>query len=183
MKDFEVCRADKPFQTLGEYDTREAALTAAILAWDAQEQTGDPIRVISYTDCVPKQIALFKDQERAVIEGLIPAIEQANDCILEHEISLEARFHGDYTAEEWKSYNQFLDQMEREMHLVAKAFNQAGLYLHITRECVDVSDFEWVKHNYPDVTELDIELFVAIRVGRWLYELQSHKWTRFDVRL
>ena len=154
-----------------EYNTREEALTAAILAWDAQGQTGEPVNV--YED-YGKTIFTFEDKERLAIEHLIPAIEHANSVLLERESYFATST--DYTKEEEKNYTTFIRREKANMNKVISALAGANLRLNIGFEEINVADNELVKYNYPDVSELYIEQITCVSIGRWLYHIQSKEW-------
>ncbi len=157
-----------------EYATRAEALTAAVLKWDAQGQTGDPVEVIE-VGVKAKRFFLLEDRERAAVESLIPKVEQANAILLERETDC---IMGKYSKEEEKSYDAFLARMKHGMKCAVYALAGADLRPTITSEEIDVTDEEWIKFNYPDV-DVCIEQFTYIGVGRWGCNAKTHEWLRY----
>ena len=160
-----------------EYSTRAEALMAAMLAWDAQDQTGEPVKV--YED-YGKTIFVFEDKERAAIENLIPAIEHANSVLLEHESFLKTST--DCTKEDEKRYEKVLRRGKSDMDKVISALAGANLRPVFIFEEIDVSDNDFIKFNYPNVSELYIEQITSISIGRWLYNVQSQKWSHSNTQ-
>lgn len=158
--------------TATHYATKAEALTAAVLAWDEQNQTGGFVAVYEDNGYIDHVVMAFEDRSRKALEALIPQIEEVNYFLVNLQVQCDL-------AEDNAKRRQLGDIYDAQARRITDALKTlSGAGFPVTSETEEI-EVERIDGSGAAVTDY-FEQFTFIRVGRWAYHVQEKSF--FDMR-